>query len=91
MKKTWTLINTILHRNRRCNPYPDSFYINGNKICDKQAIADEFNSFFINIGTNLASQIQYNGPMTYNDYLINDVKMKRCTNEEYNNINTTKS
>ena len=55
-KQTWKVLNDLLGRNRK-HQLPDSFDINGSPTSDAQKIADGFNSFFTNIGPNLANQI----------------------------------
>ena len=62
LKKTWRSINNILHRKKYSNSYPDHFNVEGKLINDPLTIANAFNSFFTNIGENLASKITYTGP-----------------------------
>ena len=57
MKNTWKTLNNVLGRNKQTR-LPDFFKDNdGNKITDSSEIASNFNSFFTNIGTNLAEKI----------------------------------
>ena len=56
-KKTWKVINSILHSNKRKNSFPNFFLINDVKISNKEAIAERFNTFFANIGNTIATQI----------------------------------
>ena len=69
MKKTWGLLNNILHRRSKQYSYPDKFLIHNTLIEDKKEIANEFNSFFVNIGKNLASEIIHTGSENFKSYL----------------------
>ena len=57
MKKTWSTINNVLNKKATPNSYPDSFEINDNSVSNKTVIANEFNSFFTDIGPKLSSKI----------------------------------
>ena len=57
MKQTWKTLNNLLGRNKQTK-LPDFFKDkDGNKITDSTHIANNFNSFFTNIGTKLADKI----------------------------------
>ena len=71
IKNTWKTINEILSRNKSNNAFPCLFNDAGVTITDTKEIANRFNTFFTNIGPNLASNIAYNGNITHLDYLIN--------------------
>lgn len=73
MKKTWGLINNILQRKCKPHSYPDHFMISKSITKDKNEIANEFNSFFVNIGEKLASKISHEGPENYKQYLTENV------------------
>jgi hypothetical protein len=55
-KAKWLLINQILNRNN-LNSYPISFTINNNTTTDKKLIVEAFNSYYINLGSSLATKI----------------------------------
>ena len=63
-------INGILSRTYKKKTFPNSFIYNENIIADKTAIANTFNSYFTNIGPNLANQIQNSTNKTFRYYLI---------------------
>ena len=44
--------NLVFHEN-----FPKTLWLNKTSITDKNVTADKFNTFFINIGSNLASKI----------------------------------
>ena len=58
--------------------------INGNIINDKLEIAKEFNNFFINVGTNLDSQINTN--INYQNYLNDNLNSIYLYNTNENEI-----
>ena len=72
MKKTWATINETLNRNRRSNDFPLEFIVNNESITDTKDIANHFNNFFSNIGTNLSSSIKLEDRnAAFTDYLHN--------------------
>ena len=56
LKKSWILLNEVINRNktRDCS---STFLLNGECITDKLKIANGFNSYFVNVGPNLANNI----------------------------------
>ena len=85
IKKTWETINGILSRTYRKKTFPNSFIYNENTIADKTAIANTFNSYFTNIGPNLANQIKNSTNKTFRFYLNgnhNNVFNFQLINEE---------
>ncbi len=67
-KQTWNILNSILGRQSKSNPV--MFNINNNSVLDPQVIADHFNSYFVNLGPNLASKIQ-TADVSFNEFLKN--------------------
>jgi hypothetical protein len=69
-KKTWQTINNVIGRKSDSNNYPEYFLINNEQIKDKRTLANEFNSFFVNIGKKLADSIVINeDEKNFDDYL----------------------
>jgi hypothetical protein len=68
IKLTWKNINTILGRNNKKTHFPEVFKYNNSDFKSPHEIADGFNSFFTNIGPNLASKIS--NPITNNRYTL---------------------
>ena len=68
IKKTWETINDVMNRERK-SELPESFNINGQPIKDHKIIANQFNSYFSNIGNKLASEITIDTNETYDKYL----------------------
>ena len=51
MKKTWSVINDTLNRNKNKNDLPTEFLVNDHCISNPRIIADSFNTYFVNIGS----------------------------------------
>ena len=59
LSKQWKVINDIINKNKN-HVLSDKFIV-GNKILrDKKVIANQFNSFYVNIGPDLAKTISVN-------------------------------
>ena len=56
--KTWSLINSIMNRTKKNAKQPDTIEANYILLSDPLHIANAFNSYFVNIGPNLAGQIK---------------------------------
>ena len=63
-------IKEIISRESKTN-FPESFRINNVLTNDKTLIANEFNTYFANAGSNLASQMTNNRNTAYHDFLPN--------------------
>ena len=57
MKKSWDLIKNVINKNKCIKQKNIKLMVNGNLIEDKSLIANSFNEFFTNIGSNLDKQI----------------------------------
>ena len=56
LKASWRILKEILNKNK--NNLSCSRFYNNNMVCnDKKRIAESFNSFFVNVGPNLAKNI----------------------------------
>ena len=71
IKNTWKHINGLI--SKRTRKEIKQLLINGQKVEDKQQIANEFNTFFANIGSKLASSINTNNKKPYNHYLTKTI------------------
>ena len=69
IKRTWSIINDILNRNKKSSGFAKYFVINGEKISDPKVIANNFNSFFSNVGPSLSNNIKCNTTKTVKSYL----------------------
>ena len=70
MRNTWVTIKEIISMESKTN-FPESFLINNVLTKDKTIIANEFNTYFANVGSNLASKMKNNCNIAYNDFLSN--------------------
>lgn len=70
IRKTWKTINRLLNRDKTDNDQSTTMKINGQVTSDKKVIADEFNSFFTNIGLKIANDLPPT-IKTPDDYLSN--------------------
>ena len=82
--KTWNVINSIIHKTSS-NKSPDSIQVNNKFIHDTKAIAEHFNTYFANIGPNMAANIDNNITHTYQHYLVN----KHNMTFEFTSVNET--
>lgn len=56
-RKTWSLINSLTNKSSNSNKLPDHFIVDGQPVSDPKTIANELNSFFLNIADNITSDI----------------------------------
>ena len=73
-KKTWQVMKEITGKKKtKSNSFPKMLKLETGNTYNQKKIADEFNSFFTNIGTNLANKIP-NVQKSFKDYLsMNEV------------------
>ena len=57
IKRSWSLINTLLGKQNKNHTSIKELIIDDAIISDEQSIAESFNNFFVNIGAKLASEI----------------------------------
>ena len=70
MKKIWATINDTLNTNK--TKMKTEFIIDNESIIDSNEIADHFNNFFVNIGSNLSSNIELNNGSLKNTHSRKD-------------------
>ena len=69
---TWAAIKMSMNSNSNQTKFLKYFQINDFRVVDKKAIADQFNNFFVNIGSKLAQTIPgVDTHKTVNSYLTN--------------------
>jgi hypothetical protein len=56
VKRSWKILKDIINR-KKTNNYPDSFFINNNKIDDLKKVTKAFNKYFTEVGPTLARKI----------------------------------
>lgn len=70
-RKTWEVIKSLLNTKSTKRDFPSFFLIDNHQVSNEQKIADNFNKFFSNIGTLLASKIQTSLLPNFATYLRN--------------------
>ena len=69
IKNTWKIMKSIIGESRVQNDsFSKSLIIANQEITNKKSIAEKFNSFYVNTGTNLAAKIP-NGTTNFKSYL----------------------
>ena len=85
--KCWKIIKEAVGQNSVINDDNCTFHINGNDVNDKQIISDEFNDYFVNIGPNLASNIDNtSNPIEYVNDILNSISIPTITESEVTDI-----
>ena len=56
-KKTWTGINTILHKKKKQKISDIFLNVNGKLVTDQKIVSKLFNNYFVNVADNLAKKI----------------------------------
>ena len=69
-KQTWKTISEIITKNDK-KKFPDYINHNNNKITDKTSIVNLFNTYFNQIGRDMASTIETPSGYSHKDYLMN--------------------
>ena len=69
IKNTYKTINSLLCKSKNDNDLPPFFRINDVMVYDKQTIAEEFNTYFTNLGPPLADEIASTHNKSFRDYL----------------------
>ena len=90
IKQTWKNINNILGRNNDKSNFPDTFTTDNKTYHTNSEIACGFNTYFVNVGPNLANKISASGTTTTNTTIEtnypNSFYLTPTTPEEVNNI-----
>ena len=73
MKNTWTTINEILSKSNNKKEFPSYFTMKDNTNSDKQDIANQFNTFFANIGPDLSKKIPKHQDKSMESYLKENI------------------
>ena len=80
IKSTWKILNAV-NTKTNTSKLASHFECNGINIVSKQSIADEFNNFFVDVGSNLANMIT----VAYNAASIYDYMGQQCPNSMFIN------
>ena len=68
VKKTWSLLNSLIKKHKVQNDVPSIFFNENNSFSGLSEITNGFNDFFVNVGPNLASKIPQS-EKSFEDYL----------------------
>jgi exonuclease III len=74
IKKTWKTINDMIGNIKTKSDFPQYFLVNNEIVNNPKDIANEFNDYFVKIGTELASKIESPQNSSFNDYLTTPVR-----------------
>ena len=70
MKSEWQNIKSVLNRTKaKKKQFPDKFKLDAQLLTDRFEIANQFNTFFVNIGTKHTENIVTPPKKSYKDYL----------------------
>ena len=81
IKSTWKILNTIINKKTNTSKLPSHFECNEINIVSKQSIADGFNNFFVDGGSNLDKKIT----VADNAASIYDFMGEQCPNSMFIN------
>ena len=81
IKNTWKILNTIINKKTNTSKLPSHFECNEINIVSKQSIADGFNNFFVDVGSNLDKKIT----VADNAASIYDFMGQQCPNSMFIN------
>jgi hypothetical protein len=85
VKKTWSAINGILNRSKKKRDFPKHFLIHGQYASDPKFISNEFNKFFVNIGSSLSDSLIVPQNRSFEEYLTTPCSQNfefTCVNKE---------
>ena len=57
-RETWKILNNIIGKRKSETKYSNEFCVGENRVLESKEIANHFNKFFVDIGTNLSSFIE---------------------------------
>ena len=91
IKEKWAILNTVLCKQRQSMNYPTHLLQGDRHIASKQNMASEINTFFTNVGPNLANNITNPGEnISIYDYIGESIEqslfMRPVDEEEVINI-----
>ena len=58
IKSTWRVLNNVIKKSVNETCFPKEFVLNNKIMSEKLEIANKFNEFFVNVGPNLAKNIE---------------------------------
>ena len=87
LSQSWKILKTIIGKGINKKGRKLNFCINYNNVAESELIANEFNEFFITIGSKLSSTIPCNvSPMSYIDITEHSIYINATTPTEVKQI-----
>ena len=87
MGKSWKVLRNILGKDHNKRKKHHSFFINNNYVTDSLQIANDFNKFFVSIGSLLAKKIKSDvNPLLYVDNNVNSIATFEVTSNRVRNV-----
>ena len=89
LRKSWSIINNVINRNKKARIKTESLNINGLKSSNPAEIVDFFNHYFTNIGHSLDKKIPkaLKDPLSYiPTNQVNSIFLTPCTKDEISQI-----
>ena len=57
IKETWAVLRQVMNKNKQSVKLPKTFIVNGIEMSNSKRIAEELNTFFLEIGTKISNSI----------------------------------
>ena len=87
LSKSWKILRSIIGKDSNNCKRKLSFNINNTVVTDSEVIANEFNNFFVSIGTTLASNITCSkDPLTYVNGIVNSIVVHNVTSMDIRTV-----
>ena len=88
IKKSWKILKKIINKTPPSKRLPSQFKIGNETINCSNKIANSFNKYFVNVGSNLANKIPttLNDPLEYVSGLDNSIYINNTDSEEITSI-----
>ena len=90
IRKTWSIIKTIINKNKGDQIKQTKFMLSDGSVTDdKEAVAEKYNDFFVNVGPNLAKKIpeKKQNPLNFlKNVISNSIYLTPVTPSEVVNI-----
>ena len=74
IKETWATLSKLIGKTQKKREFSEYFIHNDKSISDNTIIANEFNKYFAEVGSNTARSIKYEGKKHYSNFLKNEIR-----------------
>ena len=87
LPKSWKIIKEIVGKGKPHDSNPIKFNINGKETCDKHAITNAFNKYFVQVGPRLANKINNTtDPLSYVTSSVNSIFIPYVSENEITEV-----